>query len=186
MKSKLILIGLLVVLVLSLLACQSEATPTTPTTPPTTPTTEEEEPVVSGWKEKEVVEERTIETVDPGTYRAATSVEFYTCNDFANEKHITDSFELSVGKGVTVMLCSNPSTGFQWAEEAQISDPTVIEQVSYKYVAPSGDKPGEPGTTKFNFRALKTGVATVYMEYNRDWEGGEKAEWTCTLTIHTE
>jgi len=165
-KLKLIMVGLLVVLVLSLLACKSETT--------------------NEAKEEPAVPERTIETVDPSTYRAATSVEFYTCNDFMNQKHITDEFELSVGKGVTVMLCSNPSTGFKWAEEAQISDPSVIEQVSHKYVAPAGDKPGAAGTEKFNFRALKTGIATVYMEYGRSWEGGEQAEWTCTLTIVTE
>ena len=171
MKLKLIMVGLMVVLVLSLLACQSGPT---------------EEPVSPGAAEKPDAPERTAETVDPSTYRAATSVEFYTCNDFTNQKHITDEFELSVGKGVTIILCSNPSTGFQWAEEAQISDPTVIEQVTYEYVAPSGDKPGAAGTVKYNFLALKTGIATVYMEYNRDWEGGEQAEWTCTLTIHTE
>lgn len=153
MKSKLIMIGLLVVLVLSLLACQSGAT------------------------------ERTAETVEPSSYAAATTVEFYTCNDFMNQKHITDEIELTVGKGVTVILCSNPTTGFQWNEEAQISDPGVVEQVSHEYVAPTSDKPGAAGTEKFNFRGLKQGTATVSLEYSRPWEGGEKAEWTCILTI---
>ena len=168
MKLKLIMVGLMVVMVLSLLACQSGTT---------------EEPVSPGVTEKSDVPERTAETVDPSTYRAATSVEFYTCNDFTNQKHITDEFELSVGKGVTVILCSNPSTGFQWAEEAQISDPSVIEQVSHQYVAPSGDKPGAAGTEKFAFKALKSGTSTVSLEYSRPWEGGEKAEWTCVLTV---
>lgn len=162
MKSRLIMVGLLVVLALSLLACQSGTT---------------EEPVSPG------VTEKPVTPTPPSSYRAATSVEFYTCNDFMNEKHITDEFTLQAGKGVTVILCSNPSTGFQWAEEAQISDTSIIEQVSHQYVAPTGDKPGAAGTEKFNFKGLKQGTATVYMEYSRSWEGGEKAEWTCTLTI---
>lgn len=153
MKTKVIMVGLLVVLALSLLACQSGAAEK-----PATPTA-------------------------PGKYRAATSVEFYTCNDFMKQKHITDEFALQAGKGVTVILCSNPTTGFQWAEEAQISDPEVIEQVSHEYVAPTSDKPGAAGTEKFNFRGLKLGMATVSLEYGRPWEGGEQAEWTCTLTI---
>ena len=164
MKLKLIMVGLLVVLVLSLLACQSGAT-------------EQPEPVSPGAAEKPVT------PTPPSSYRAATSVEFYTCNDFMNQKHITDEFTLQAGKGVTVILCSNPSTGFQWAEEAQISDTSIIEQVSHQVVAPTGDKPGAAGTEKFNFKGLKHGTATVYMEYSRPWEGGEKAEWTCTLTI---
>lgn len=122
-------------------------------------------------------------TTKPGTYAAATSVEFYTCNDFQTQQHVTDEITFTVGKGVTIMLCSNPTTGFQWAEEAQISDPEVVEQVSHEYVAPTGDKVGASGTEKFVFTALKPGTTTVYLEYGRDWEGGEKAEWTCTLTI---
>ena len=153
MKSKVIMVGLLVVLALSLLACSSEATEK-----PATPT-------------------------DPSSYRAATSVEFYTCNDFMNQPHITDEFTLQAGKGVTVILCSNQTTGFKWNEEAQISDTSVLEQVKHEYMAPSGNKVGAAGTEKFTFRALKQGTATVSLEYSRDWEGGEKAEWTCTLTI---
>ncbi len=155
MKSKIIIMGLLVVLVLSLIACQSEA---------------KEEPV----------------KIDPGKYAAATSVEFYTCNNFMKEKHITDDIKLTVGKGVTVILCSNQSTGFQWNEEAGISDTGVVKQVKHEYVAPTGDKVGAAGQEKFTFQAFKSGTATVSLEYGRDWEGGEKAEWTCTLTINVK
>ena len=141
MKYKLIMVGLMVILALSLLACQS------------------------------------------GSTGDSTEVEFYTCNTFQEQQHVTDEITFTVGKGVTIMLCSNPTTGFQWAEEAQISDPEVVEQVSHEYVAPTGDKVGAAGTEKFSFKALKPGTTTVYLEYGRDWEGGEKAEWTCTLTI---
>ena len=162
MKFRAIMFGLLVVAGLSLLACSSGTT---------------EEPVSPKAEEEPVV------PTDPSSYAAATTVKFYTCNDFQNLKHITDEFELQAGKGVTVILCSNQTTGFKWNEEAQISDPSVLEQVRHEYTPPSGTKLGAAGTEKFTFRGLKKGNVTVSMEYSRDWEGGEKAEWTCTLTI---
>lgn len=161
MKSKLIIIGLLVVLVLSLVACQSGA---------------KEEPVTPDGAEQPV-------EIDPSKYAAATSVEFYTCRDFEKQKHITDEIKLTVGKSVTVILCSNQSTGFQWKEEAEISDTSVVKLVKHQYIAPSGDKVGAAGQEKFTFQALKSGTATIYLEYSRPWEGGEQAEWTCTLTV---
>ena len=157
MKYKLIMVGLTVLLALSLLACQSGST---------RDSTEPEKPAKSS-----------------DSYAAATSVEFYTCNDFQKQQHITDEITFTVGKGVTVILCSNQTTGFQWNEEAEISDTSVVEQTGHSYTAPSGNKVGASGTEKFVFTGLKPGTATVYLEYSRDWEGGEKAEWTCTLTI---
>ena len=97
--------------------------------------------------------------------------------------HITDEINLTVGKGVTLMLCSNPSTGFQWAEEAQISDTGVVAQIGHEYTPPVGDKPGAPGTEKFVFAGLKSGTSTISLEYSQPWEGGEKAAWTCVLTV---
>jgi inhibitor of cysteine peptidase len=160
MKSKLIIIGLLAVLVLSLVACQSG----------------EKEPATSDGEEQSV-------KIDPSKYAAATSVEFYTCNDFEKQKHITDNIKLTVGKLVTIILCSNQSTGFQWKEEAEISDASVVKQTKHQYIAPTGDKVGAAGQEKFTFQALKPGSATIYLEYSRPWEGGEQAEWTCTLTV---
>ncbi|HUT68139.1 MAG TPA: protease inhibitor I42 family protein [Dehalococcoidales bacterium] len=153
MKIKLIMVALAVLLALSLLACSSKSTEIPPGTP------------------------------DPSTYAAATTVEFYTCNDFATEPNMTDDVVFTVGKGVSIILCSNQTTGFQWNEQAQISDPEVIEQTGHQYSAPSSSKPGAAGTETFNLKGLKKGTATVKLEYSRPWEGGEKAEWTCTLNI---
>ena len=91
--------------------------------------------------------------------------------------------EVAAGGSVTVMLESNPTTGFSWSEDAQISDPAVLEQVSHEYVAPDSEMVGATGQEVWKFKALKEGKATVYMEYSRPWEGGEKAEWTYTLTV---
>lgn len=149
MRLKLIALGLLVVLALSLLACSPEAA---------------EEPV------------------SPET-SGAISVD---CDSFMNQKHITDEVTIvgiADGGSFTVILCSNPTTGFEWSEAAQISDTAVLQQVAHKYVAPDSEMVGSSGKEVWTFQALKDGTSTISMEYSRPWEGGEKGEWTYTLTV---
>jgi len=138
MKSKLIIIGLMIVLALSLFACSPAS--------------------------KEVSVEVSID-------------------DLMNQKHISQQVEVPAGGSLTVVLGSNPSTGFQWTEEAQISDTSVLKQVSHEYVAPDSEMVGAAGQEKWTFDALKAGTTTVSLEYGRPWEGGEKGEWTYTLTV---
>ena len=157
MKYKLIIAGLMVILALSLLACQSSSTGDS---------TEPEKPA---------------KTSD--SYAAATMVEYYTCNVFEATPHVTDEISFPANKGVTVILCSNQTTGFQWNEEAEISDTSIVKQTSHSYTAPSGTKVGASGTEKYVFTGVSPGTATVKLEYSRPWEGGEKAVRTCTLTI---
>ena len=111
-----------------------------------------------------------------------------SCNEFMETHHISRELEVAVGEAFTVTLCSNPTTGFQWLESAQISDPTVLEQVDHKFVAPEAKgkgppAPGTPGQEIWTFKALKEGESTVSLEYSRPWEGGEKGEWTFVLTV---
>ena len=110
-----------------------------------------------------------------------------SCDDFMKQKHISQEVEIAADGSLTVTLCSNPSTGFEW-ESAKISDQTVLQQVSHEFVAPeaTGDKPPPPGTPSkevWTFKALKKGTSTVSIEYSRPWEGGEKAAWTFVLTV---
>lgn len=110
------------------------------------------------------------------------------CDELANQKNVTRQVEVGVRDTLTVSLCSNPSTGFAWSESAQISDLTIVQQTDHKYVAPtatSGTTPatGTPGQEVWTFKALKQGTSTIYVEYSRPWEGGEKGEWTFRLTV---
>jgi len=100
---------------------------------------------------------------------------------------ISEEVEVASGESFTVTLCSNPTTGFQWAE-AQISDPATIEQIDHQFTPPaytdgSPPAPGSPGKEVWTFKALKPGDSTVSMEYNQPWEGGMKAAWTFVLTV---
>ena len=109
-------------------------------------------------------------------------------DDFMKEQHFSQEVEVAVDGSLTVTLGSNPTTGFLWSESAEISDQTVLEQTAHEFIAPEGegDEPPAPGTAGkevWTFKALKKGTTEVSMEYSRPWEGGEKGEWTYTLTV---
>jgi len=108
-----------------------------------------------------------------------------SCDDFYNNNHISQMLEVQAGEAFTVKLCSNPTTGFNWLEDAQISNPAVIEQENYEFVGPETEPPppGTPGQSVWTFKALKEGSSTIYLKYSRPWEGGEKQEWTCTVEV---
>ena len=117
----------------------------------------------------------------PGASREA-SIEF-SCDDFTESKSIEEQVEVAVDGTLTITLCSNPTTGFEWTESASISDRTVIRQTDHEFTPPSGDVPGAAGKETWTFKALQRGTAEVSMEYSRPWEGGEKGEWTFTLAV---
>jgi len=142
MKSKIIMVGLMVVLALALFACSS-----------------------------------------PVSTKVYVEVPI---DDFMNQNHLTGQVEVTAGESFTVTLGSNPTTGFRWAEEAQISDTGVLEQVKHEFIGPESEPPpppGTPGQEVWTFEALEKGTTTVSMEYSRPWEGGEKGEWTFNLTV---
>ena len=97
-----------------------------------------------------------------------------TCDQFAKQANIVQDATATVGSTITVTLCSNPTTGFQWGEQAQISDTQVLKQTSHKMVAGNTGMPGAPGSQVWTFEALKAGSSIVSFSYSRPWEGGEK------------
>jgi len=106
-----------------------------------------------------------------------------SCDDFRAQPHISKAVTTAAGDSFTVTLCSNATTGFQWSESAQISDSTVVQQTDHKFVSPDTELVGAPGKEVWTFKALKKGTSTISMEYSRPWEGGEKGEWTFSLTV---
>ncbi|MFC1992872.1 protease inhibitor I42 family protein [Chloroflexota bacterium] len=109
-----------------------------------------------------------------------------TCDEFSTNHHFNQALEVRAGEKFEVKLCSNPSTGFQWSEDSQISDTAVLEQENHEFVGPESEPPpppGTPGQEILTFEALKQGSSTIYLEYSRPWEGGEKGEWTLTVDV---
>jgi len=109
-----------------------------------------------------------------------------SCDEFYDNHHVNSTLEVQAGETFEVKLCSNPSTGFQWSEESDISDISVLKQENHEFVSPESDPPpapGTPGQQIWTFKALKKGSSTIYLEYSRPWEGGEKGEWTLTIDV---
>jgi predicted secreted protein len=113
------------------------------------------------------------------------AVEF-SCDDFAENNHITHDVSTAVGSEIVITLCSNPSTGFGW-QEVQISDASALKLVDREFLA-SGTPgnpaaTGAPGKEILTFKATQPGTSVAKIEYSRPWEGGEKGVWTYTLTV---
>ncbi|MFC2033282.1 protease inhibitor I42 family protein [Chloroflexota bacterium] len=109
-----------------------------------------------------------------------------SCDEFYDNHNINTILEVQVGETFDVKLCSNPSTGFQWSEDSQISDTIVLKQESHEFIGPESEPPpppGTPGQEIWSFKALKKGSSTIYLEYSRPWEGGEKSEWTLAVDV---
>ena len=112
-----------------------------------------------------------------------------SCDEFASANHTSHELEVEVGELLMVTLCSNPTTGFSWSETANISDTSILEQVSHEFIPPQSgqsSQTGAAGQEVWVFRALEEGTSTVDMEYSRPWQGGEQAVWTFELTVTVE
>ena len=109
-----------------------------------------------------------------------------SCDEFNNNHHIEQMLQVQPGETFKVKLCSNPSTGFRWSEEAQISDSAALKQEDHEFIGPESEPPpppGTPGQEIWTFKALKQGSSDIYLEYSQPWEGGEKEVWTCTVNV---
>ena len=100
--------------------------------------------------------------------------------EFQNQPHIDVVMSTVVGGELTVTLGSNPTTGYQQSEDAEISDASIVKQVSHEFVGPDTDVPGTPGEEVQVFKALKRGTTTILLEYSRSWN--DAGLWTVTIT----
>ena len=124
-------------------------------------------------------------TESPGLEFMRDATSELTCEMFQEQPHISGDIVLGVDGTLTVILCSNQTTGFKWSESPEISDATVLQQVDHEFVPPEAENiVGGAGKETFTFRTLKEGVSTIYFEYSRSWEGGEKGHWTFDLEVH--
>ena len=111
-----------------------------------------------------------------------TNVEI-SCDEFAENPHsIRNEFQVEIGDKITVKLCSNPTTGFQWDYETTIEN--VLKEEDHDFEEPK-DKGlvGAAGIEVWTFEAVEKGTTEVRMEYSQPWGGGLKAEWTYTVTV---
>ena len=105
-----------------------------------------------------------------------------SCDEFNESPHsIRNEFEVEIGDKITVKLCSNPTTGFQWKYET--TGEAALMEEDHDFEEPEGDVPGAAGIELWTFEAVEKGITEVHMEYSRPWEGGEQGEWTYTMIV---
>ena len=104
-------------------------------------------------------------------------------DELMNQKNITRTVALAVGDFLQLSLGSNASTGYQWDEQMQISDPKVLAQTGHQAVAPKQNVPGAPGSQVWMLQAMAPGTTSVSTSYGRPWAGGEKGTWTFTAEV---
>src|SRR5512143_3664620 len=56
-----------------------------------------------------------------------------TIDELAQNKHTTRTMELTKGDTLTLTLGANPTTGYNWNEQATVSNAKVIEQTNYQF-----------------------------------------------------
>ena len=109
-----------------------------------------------------------------------------SCDEFNDNHHINQTLEVQSGEIFEVKLCSSPTVGFRWLEEAQIDNAAVLKQEEHKYIGPDSEPPPPPEILweeVWTFRALKHGSSRIYLELSEPWVGGKKGGWTFTLDV---
>ena len=117
-----------------------------------------------------------LSCITMGTYNIDVS-----CEQFRENPNNISIFQIEIGDKVTVRLCSNPTTGFQWSYE--MSGDTVLKEEDHDFEEPDSDVVGASGTDVSTFEGTAKGTTEVLMEYSKPWEGGTKKEWTYKMTV---
>jgi inhibitor of cysteine peptidase len=73
-----------------------------------------------------------------------------------------------MGGSFTIMLRSNPTTGYSWEPEF---DEVYVQLIDKSYTAPPSELVGAEGNEVFKFFASKSGETIVKFHYLRPWEG---------------
>jgi inhibitor of cysteine peptidase len=87
-------------------------------------------------------------------------------DEVSKQSSITQNVTLAVGNTLKLQLGSNYSTPYRWMADTKIGDPSVMQQTSHQYVAPSTDAMGAPGSEVWMFTALKPGSTTISTNYS--------------------
>ncbi len=92
------------------------------------------------------------------------------------------TIEVAVGERFSILLDSNPTTGYSW----QTSGPTVSRGVVFTvsdYEAPRTNLAGAPGKERLTFTAESAGIEKLTFHYLRPWEKNTEPARTVTFTV---
>jgi inhibitor of cysteine peptidase len=120
---------------------------------------------------------------DPRESGPQTTTIEMSYDDLLDQKNITRTLTLNLGDTLQISLGSNPSTGFRWTPQMQITDATVLAQAGHEVLGPSVARPGAAGREVWALQAIGPGPTTVSTTYDRPWSGGEKDSWTFSAEV---
>ncbi len=92
-----------------------------------------------------------------------------TSSCFAEESKNPKVIKVQVGHNITIILKSNPTTGYQW-QFANPLDESTLKLISSEYLADKTELVGVGGKQVWRFRALKPGETSISFKYVRPWE----------------
>ena len=105
-----------------------------------------------------------------------------SCDQFNENPNAMSEFTVNIGDKITVKLCSNPTTGYQW--EYEMIGPELLMEEDHDFEEPEDEgMVGAAGKEVWTFEAIETGTTEIHMEYSRPFESGEPAEWSYVLYI---
>ncbi len=106
-----------------------------------------------------------------------------SCEEFRARNHIRKTARLAEHGRLEVTLCSNPSTGYEWSDSAQISNHTVLWQTSHMTLPSTGSGVGSPTQERWVFQGLNEGQSKISLEYGRSWEGSGNDGWRLQIDV---
>ncbi len=106
----------------------------------------------------------------------------WTCDDIAEGEGGMLAVEVPVGTTVSVLVCSNPTTGYRWSDPAS-SDAAIAAIAGVEYEAPASDMAGAPGAERITISGVAAGTAEITTSYGRPWEDPSMAVQTLTIMV---
>ncbi|PIV55208.1 MAG: hypothetical protein COS15_04040, partial [Caldiserica bacterium CG02_land_8_20_14_3_00_36_38] len=91
-----------------------------------------------------------------------------------------NSVSIKADEIYTINLEENPTTGYTW--HWNIANTSIVNIESEKFVAPSSNLPGAPGSHVWIVKGLKPGKTEIVFEYYRSFEP-DKIEKTIVYKI---
>ena len=86
-----------------------------------------------------------------------------------------ENIEVKNGQEFTIVLNSNPSTGYSWSI-SDTYDKNIVQMIGNVF-KPSGTKKiGAPGEELWTFKGVGRGSTKINLTYSRKWEGKSSQE----------
>ena len=90
-----------------------------------------------------------------------------------------------VGEAFSIILDSNPTTGYQW-QLVNSPDGGFLKLIGSEYRAPKTGLAGAGGKEIWSFKALSAGQTMIVFEYLRPWERNKEPVKRTVFTVNTQ